>query len=89
MARTPIRKLGFDERFIRPIREAKERGLSYQHLLEVVAMILTYRDAEDQESEQLAQLLAEKPLREVIKSVTKLADDALVEEIEKAYQKNK
>lgn len=89
VARTPIRKLGFDERFIRPIREAKERGLSYQHLLEVVAMILTYRDAEDQESEQLAQLLAEKPLREVIKSVTKLADDALVEEIEKAYQKNK
>lgn len=89
VARTPIRKLGFDERFIRPIREAKERGLSYQHLLEVVAMILTYRDAEDQESEQLAQLLAEKPLREVIKSVTKLADDALIEEIEKAYQKNK
>jgi mannitol-1-phosphate 5-dehydrogenase len=89
VARTPIRKLGFDERFIRPIREAKERGLSYQHLLEVVAMILNYRDAADQESEQLAQLLAEKPLREVIQSVTKLEDDALVEEIEKAYQKNK
>jgi hypothetical protein len=33
--------------------------------------------------------LAEKPLREVIQSVTKLEDDALVEEIEKAYQKNK
>ncbi|WP_207942351.1 mannitol-1-phosphate 5-dehydrogenase [Enterococcus sp. DIV2402] len=89
VARTPIRKLGFDERFIRPIREAKERDLSYQHLLEVVAMILNYRDAADQESEQLAQLLAEKPLREVIQSVTKLEDDALVEEIEKAYQKNK
>ncbi len=89
VARTPIRKLGFDERFIRPIREAKERGLSYQHLLEVVAMILNYRDAADQESEQLAQLLAEKSLREVIQSVTKLEDDALIEEIEKAYQKNK
>lgn len=40
-------------------------------------------------NEQLAQLLAEKSLREVIQSVTKLEDDALIEEIEKAYQKNK
>ncbi len=89
VARTPIRKLGFDERFIRPIREAKERQLSYAYLLEVVAMILNYRDPEDQESVQLAQLLAEKPLREVIQTVTKLEDDALIDEIEAAYTKNK
>ncbi|MDO4458365.1 MAG: mannitol-1-phosphate 5-dehydrogenase, partial [Ligilactobacillus murinus] len=33
VGRTPIRKLGYDERFIRPIREAKLHGLSYQALL--------------------------------------------------------
>lgn len=52
-------------------------------------MILNYRDPEDQESVQLAQLLAEKPLREVIQTVTKLEDGALIDEIEAAYTKNK
>lgn len=88
VARTPIRKLGFDERFIRPIREAKERGLTYQHLLEVVTMILRYNDPEDQESVELHALLQEKPLAEVLQSVTKLTDTDLLAEIETLYQKN-
>ncbi|KMO61327.1 mannitol-1-phosphate 5-dehydrogenase, partial [Lacticaseibacillus rhamnosus] len=33
VARTPIRKLGYNERFIRPIRELKERGLDYSVLM--------------------------------------------------------
>lgn len=82
VARTPIRKLGYDERFIRPIREAKERGLSYQHLLEVVAMILQYNDPADKESVELQNLLKEKPVREVVQEVTKLTDEALLDEIE-------
>ncbi len=82
VARTPIRKLGYDERFIRPIRELKERGLSYQHLLEVVGMIFHYADDNDQQSVQLAEKLAANSLTEVIKEVTGLNDDALVAEIE-------
>src|SRR5699024_2954688 len=81
VARTPMRKLGFDERFIRPIREAKERGLSYQHLVEVVAMILKYDDPNDEQSAQLQQMLQEKSLEDVIKEVTDLQDAELIQEI--------
>ncbi len=82
VARTPIRKLGFDERFIRPIREAKERNLSYKHLLEVVAMILQYNDPEDSESVELQKRLAEESLETVVKSVTSLKDEEILAEIQ-------
>ncbi|HGW6357530.1 TPA: mannitol-1-phosphate 5-dehydrogenase, partial [Escherichia coli] len=57
VARTPIRKLGFDERFIRPIRELKERGLSYQNLLKTVAYVFNYKDPNDEQSTQLQVML--------------------------------
>ncbi|MGM0237563.1 mannitol-1-phosphate 5-dehydrogenase [Enterococcus sp. AZ103] len=87
VARTPIRKLGYDERFIRPIRELKDRNLGYQNLVDVVAMTLSYNDPADQESVELQKLLAEKTVAEVIKEVTGLKDDELIGEIVKTYQK--
>ena len=88
VARTPIRKLGFDERFIRPIRELKERGLSYQYLLQTVAYVFAYQDETDEQSVQLQALLAEKPLSEVVKEVTGLTDQELIAEIVDAVEAN-
>lgn len=88
VARTPIRKLGFDERFIRPIRELKERGLSYQYLLQTVAYVFTYKDETDEQSVQLQALLVEKPLEEVVKEVTGLSDQELIAEIVAAVEAN-
>ena len=82
VARTPIRKLGYDERFIRPIREAKERGLTYDALLSTVAYIFEYNDAEDEQSQELQKMLAEQPLNQVIQTVTGLEDAELIAEIE-------
>lgn len=81
VARTPIRKLGYDERFIRPIREAKERGLAYDALLETVAYIFEYSDADDEQSQELQKMLADQPLDQVIQTVTGLEDADLVTEI--------
>lgn len=86
VARTPIRKLGYDERFIRPIREAKERGLSYDALLATVAYIFEYNDAEDEQSQELQKMLAEQPLNQVIQTVTGLEDADLIAEIEGKIQ---
>lgn len=88
VARTPIRKLGFDERFIRPIRELKERGLSYQYLLQTVAYVFAYQDETDEQSVKLQALLAEKPLSEVVKEVTGLTDQELITEIVDAVEAN-
>lgn len=81
VARTPIRKLGYDERFIRPLREASERGLSYQALLQTIARIFKYDDQQDEQSVELQTLLAEKPLEAVIKQVTGLENAQLINEI--------
>ena len=88
VARTQIRKLGYDERFIRPIRELKERGLSYQYLLQTVAYVFSYRDETDEQSVQLQALLAEKSLEEVVKEVTGLSDQDLIAEIVSAVEAN-
>lgn len=84
VARTPIRKLGYDERFIRPLREASERGLSYQALLQTIARIFKYDDSQDEQSVGLQTLLAEKPLEAVIKQITGLENAQLVDEIKAA-----
>lgn len=81
VARTPIRKLGYDERFIRPIRELRERGLSYDNLLATVSYIFGYKDETDEQSVQLQALLQEKSLPEVVAEVTGLTDANLIAEI--------
>lgn len=80
VGRTPIRKLGFDERFIRPIREAKERGLEYEKLLETVGKIYQFDVLEDDESVKLLQMLKEK-FSEVVVKTTGLQDKGLIDEI--------
>ncbi|WP_373472042.1 mannitol-1-phosphate 5-dehydrogenase [Carnobacterium alterfunditum] len=85
VARTPMRKLGYDERFIRPIREANERGLETDHLIQTVAKALVYRDVNDEESQQLENLLKNESVEAVIRKVTQLEDETLIEKIVKEY----
>ena len=85
VARTPMRKLGYDERFIRPIREANERGLETEHLIQTVAKALMYRDVNDEESQQMEKLLTNQSVEAVIREVTQLKDEALIGEIASEY----
>lgn len=89
VARTPIRKLGYDERFIRPIRESQERGLSNDALVEVVGMIFNYQDANDEQSVELQEKLAQNTLDNVIREVTGLKDESLIERIKESAEKAK
>ena len=82
VARTPIRKLGYNERFIRPIRELKERGLDYSVLMDTVGMMFHYVEPNDAEAVKLQAMLKDQPLVDVIKEVTGLKDAALIDEVE-------
>lgn len=73
VGRTPIRKLGYDERFIRPIREAKQRGLSYVALANVVMKILNYQDEKDAEAVQLQAMVAQKGKQATLVEVSGLS----------------
>ena len=86
VARTPMRKLGYDERFIRPIREASERGLETDYLIKTVAKALVYRDSNDEESQQLEKMLEDKSVETVIREVTQLKDETIIEKIASEYE---
>lgn len=88
VGRTPIRKLGYDERFIRPIRELKERGLDYSALLNTVGMVLTFFDSNDEESQTLRDLFEHNRAEDVVRKITELKDNDLIAEIVLAYQNN-
>lgn len=81
VARTPIRKLGYDERFIRPIRELRERGLSYNALLQTLGYIFEYQDETDAQSVELQEMLAQESLTSVVEKVTGVTDPDLIAEI--------
>jgi mannitol-1-phosphate 5-dehydrogenase len=89
VARDPIRKLGFNERFIRPIRELKERGLSYTTLLETSAFVLAHTDEQDAESLKLEGLRKGRDadsMKALIAELTGLSDNALINSIADAYE---
>jgi mannitol-1-phosphate 5-dehydrogenase len=88
VARDPIRKLGFNERFIRPIRELKERSLSYATLLETSVFVLAHTDERDAESVKLADMRKGRDvdgMKELIGELTGLSDAALIDAMAGAY----
>ena len=89
VARTPIRKLGYDERFIRPIRELNERGLSYQNHLDIVGKIFAYQAENDTQSVQLQEKLSTMDFQRLIEEVTGLSNKKIILEIELVIKKYK
>jgi mannitol-1-phosphate 5-dehydrogenase len=85
VARAPIRKLGKDERFTRPVCELKKRGLPYKTLVSTMAFVLSYDNADDEESVRLRDMLKTQPPEDAIRTVTALDDDGLIAEITAAY----
>ncbi|GMO55758.1 MAG: mannitol-1-phosphate 5-dehydrogenase [Termitinemataceae bacterium] len=81
VGRTPIRKAGYDERFIRPIRELKDAKLPYSALLAAAKLIFTFYDADDDESVKLQDMLKQKSKHDVIKEITGLHDEELIKQL--------
>ncbi|MDR2659143.1 MAG: mannitol-1-phosphate 5-dehydrogenase [Spirochaetaceae bacterium] len=89
VARDPIRKLGFNERFIRPVRELKERGLPYPTLIGTSAIVLAHTDAHDPESVRLESMRSGRDIngiKALIAEITGLSDNSLITEIADAYE---
>lgn len=87
VARTPIRKLGAQERFIRPIRELQERNLVSPHLLAMIGIVFNYHDPEDEQSRQLQEMLDQESVDTVIAEVTGIEDPETVKNIKKNVER--
>ena len=86
VARTPMRKLGFDERFIRPIRMLKELGKPYQYLVNICGYILNYRDEDDEEARKMQEMFGAEAPEAVIQKITGLEDQDLIKELTISYR---
>ncbi|MEY8445156.1 mannitol-1-phosphate 5-dehydrogenase [Enterococcus ratti] len=91
VARTPLRKLGYQERFTRPVRELQKYHLEYYHLIATMGIIFNYYDPNDEESCQLQEMRTKENLKQLIQKVTGIKDPVLIEDIKNnvvRYEKN-
>lgn len=87
ICRTPIRKLGHNERFVKPIRECYDLNIPYENLAKTCAYILTFKAEDDEQAVKLQTLLTEKSVAEVLNEVSNIDNETIVEKIKLAYEK--
>ncbi|MCO7174997.1 mannitol-1-phosphate 5-dehydrogenase [Sporolactobacillus kofuensis] len=87
VGRSPLRKLGPEDRLVKPAREAEKLGLSFTHLAKVMAAALRFDFAEDTEAVKLQELLKEKGVLAALSEVSGLAaDDPITKEAIRYYE---
>jgi len=70
VGRAPLRKLGRNERFIGPAFELAEEGMTCTALLEAAEMVFRFQNVEgDDESKELATLMAENSAEQIAQKV--------------------
>ncbi|MET3690263.1 mannitol-1-phosphate 5-dehydrogenase [Priestia megaterium] len=86
VGRAPIRKLGPQDRLIRPALEAKKAGLSYTYLAKAIAAALLFDPQEDKEAMKLQATIHEYGIEYVLKEISGLeASNDLTKEIIAQY----
>ncbi|WP_110926036.1 mannitol-1-phosphate 5-dehydrogenase [Bacillus massiliglaciei] len=87
VGRSPLRKLGANDRLVRPATEAEKAGISYTNLAKAIASALLFDYKEDEEAVKLQALIKEKGLMETLSEVSGLAAESpITKEIERHYK---
>lgn len=86
VGRAPIRKLGPEDRLIRPATEAQKAGLSFTNLAKAIAAALLFDYQEDEEAMKLQAMIKENGMAKVLEDVSKLPKDSdITQEVIKQY----
>lgn len=72
VGRSPIRKLGPQDRLIRPAVETKKAGLSYTYLAKAIAAALLFDAVEDSEAKELQEMIKEYGIQYALKEISQL-----------------
>ena len=95
VGRSPIRKLGPNDRLVKPMVEAQKLGLSFQNLASAVAACLLFDVKEDPESVELQKMIQDQGVLHVLKEICQLDESNEItqviigkyEEFKAKYQK--
>ncbi|WP_158736235.1 mannitol-1-phosphate 5-dehydrogenase [Alteribacillus sp. YIM 98480] len=87
VGRAPIRKLGPEDRLIRPTTESQKAGLPYSNLAKAIAAALLFDDPEDEQAVEIQDMLKKNGPRHVLKKVSGLGEDSdITKEVIKQYE---
>ncbi|PGL71500.1 mannitol-1-phosphate 5-dehydrogenase [Bacillus sp. AFS055030] len=74
VARSPIRKLGANDRFIKPARELINFGITPNYLVKAIAVALFYKNNDDHEAVALQRFLQDHSVEELLVKYSELSD---------------
>ncbi|MCM3715721.1 mannitol-1-phosphate 5-dehydrogenase [Alkalihalobacillus oceani] len=87
VGRAPIRKLGPEDRLIRPATQAQKAGLPYHNLAKAIAAALLFDDPGDQEAQELQKMIQENGPAYVLNTVSGLDEKSEVaQEVIRQYE---
>ncbi|MGY6211176.1 mannitol-1-phosphate 5-dehydrogenase [Cytobacillus firmus] len=87
VGRSPIRKLGPEDRLVRPALQAQKAGLSYTNLAKAIAAALLFDSREDAEAVKLQEMIQDNGVQFVLKEVCGLEESGeLAKEVLKQYE---
>ena len=87
VVRDPVRKLSPNERLVAPANLAVEYGLPRQWIVRGIVAAMKYHHPDDAQSVRLADMLASRPLSDVLAEVCRIeATSPLAGEIEQAWR---
>lgn len=85
VGRQPLRKLGYNDRLIKPLRGTIEYGTKNSSLIKGIGAALKYRNNEDEQAVELEKKLNNQDLSLAIKEITSLEDEVMITKIKKAF----
>lgn len=86
VGRSPLRKLGPNDRLVRPAAEAQKAGLSYTNLAKAIASALLFDYQGDEEAVKLQGMIKEMGLPAVLKEISGLDENSpITQEVVKQY----
>ncbi|QGH36921.1 mannitol-1-phosphate 5-dehydrogenase [Gracilibacillus salitolerans] len=86
VGRAPIRKLGPEDRLVRPATEAQKAGLQFTNLSKAIAAALLFDHQEDEEAVKLQAMIEENGIAKVLQEVSNLTEDSdVTQEVVKQY----
>lgn len=89
VGRDPLRKLGYNDRLIKPFRMAIDMELPYKNLLTGIVYALNYDYLEDEEVIKKNEILKEMKLEDAVSKITGLEKDSkALELIVEKYKNN-
>ena len=86
VARQPLRKLGAQERFIKPLNGMLEYDLPHEATVRAIAATLHYHNGDDPQAVEMQYYLHAHGIAATLAKYSDLSNTAVVAEIEAAYQ---